>query len=93
MLSLSLAERCHHVPPSDGFLARRRTISLGQLPSPAGDGNWPGPGFPGDRRKLTLAGGAIALKVNFLPPPRTHTDGQERAVANDCSTNTSSPGT
>ena len=43
--------------------------------------NWPGPGFPGGRRKLTLTGRAIAPKVSFLAPPRTHTDGQERAVA------------
>ena len=39
----------------------------------------PGPGLPGDRRKLTLAGRAIAPKVSFLPPPRTHTDGHFRS--------------
>ena len=42
--------------------------------------SWPGPGFPGGRRKLTLAGRTIAPKVSFLAPPRTHTGGQERPV-------------
>lgn len=32
---------------------------------------WPGPGFPGNRCKLTLAGRSIAPKVSYLPPPRT----------------------
>ena len=41
------------------------------------------PGFPGDRRKLTLAGRAIAPKVSFLPPPLTHTGVQEPTVATD----------
>jgi len=42
---------------------------------------WPEPGFPGSRSKLTLAGGAIAPKVRFLAPPRTHPVGQERVLA------------
>jgi hypothetical protein len=46
-------------------------------------GSWPGPGFPGDRRKLTLAGGAIAPTVRFLAPPRTHTGGQEPSLTID----------
>ena len=37
---------------------------------------WPGPGFRGGRRKLTLASRAIASIVNFLAPPRTHTGRQ-----------------
>jgi len=40
---------------------------------------WPGPGFLGGRPKLTSAGRAIAPKVNFLAPPRTHTGGQFRS--------------
>lgn len=36
---------------------------------------WPGPGFPGGCRKLTLAGGTIASSVRFLAPPRNHTGG------------------
>jgi hypothetical protein len=40
--------------------------------------NWPGPGFLGDRSKLTLAGRAIAPKVSFPPSPRTHTGSQKR---------------
>ena len=40
------------------------------------DRKWPGPGSPRERRKLTLVGGAIAPKVGFLAPPRTHADGQ-----------------
>ena len=41
------------------------------------DGSWPGPGFPGRRSKLTLAGAANTPKVRFLAPPRTHTGGHE----------------
>jgi len=44
------------------------------------DRSWPGPGFPGGRRKLTLAGRTIAPIVTFLAPPRTHTGGQKRPV-------------
>jgi hypothetical protein len=43
---------------------------------------WSGPGFPGDRRKLTLAGRAIAPKVSFPAPPRTHTGGHDLPVTN-----------
>ena len=39
-------------------------------------GKWPGSGFPGGRRKLTLPGRAIEPKVSLLAPPRTHTGGQ-----------------
>lgn len=49
----------------------------------ATDRNWPGPGFPGGRGKLTLAGSAIASKVRFLAQPRTHTGGQKPPAAND----------
>jgi hypothetical protein len=41
---------------------------------------WPGPGFPGNRRKLTLASREIEPKVSFLPPSRTHTCGHERTL-------------
>jgi len=40
-----------------------------------------GPGSPGYRRKLTLAGRAIAPEVGFLAPPRTHTGSHDRALA------------
>lgn len=39
-----------------------------------------GTGSPRGRRKLTLAGSAIAPKVGFLAPPRTHTDGQKQPL-------------
>ena len=42
--------------------------------------NWPGPGFPRGLRKLTLAGRAVAPKVSFLAPPRTHAGGQLRVL-------------
>ena len=39
-------------------------------------------GFPlGGRRKLTPARRAIASKVNYLSPPRTHTVGHQPTVA------------
>jgi hypothetical protein len=41
---------------------------------------WPVPGFSGCRRKLTLAGNAIAPKVSFLAPPRTHNGGHLPSV-------------
>ena len=44
--------------------------------------NWPGPGFPGDRRKLTMPGRAIAPKVRFVAPARTHTDGHQQSLVN-----------
>ena len=47
------------------------------------DGNWPVPGLPYGRRKLTLVGRAHASKVSFLAQPRTHTAGQLRALATD----------
>ena len=43
--------------------------------------SWPGPGFHLDRRKLIVAGKAIAPKVRFLAPPRTPTDGHEPSPA------------
>jgi hypothetical protein len=49
-------------------------------------GSWPGPGFHGRCRKLTLAGKAIAAEVSFLAPPPTHTGGQKRSVASCCFT-------
>jgi hypothetical protein len=43
--------------------------------------SWPVPGFPGDRRNLTLTGGAIATKGRSLAPPRTHTGGHQESFA------------
>lgn len=73
--------------PSRLALALRSCPSLtGSFPSSpvaqlarSNVGRWPGPGFPGGRRKLTLAGSAVALKVSFLAGPRTDTGGQERS--------------
>ncbi len=42
------------------------------------DCSWPGPGLLCGRRKLTLAGRAVAPKVIFLARPRIHTTGQEQ---------------
>ena len=39
---------------------------------------------PGGRRKLTLAGRAMAPKVSFRAPPRTHTGGQLQSVTTGC---------
>lgn len=44
--------------------------------------SWPGPGFPGVCRKLTLAGMAAAPKISFQAPPRTHAGGQYLPLAN-----------
>jgi hypothetical protein len=44
---------------------------------------WPGPGFRGGRRKLTLADKSIAPKVSSLTRRRAHTAGQERVLATD----------
>jgi len=59
---------------------RRHAAGSGLMLSgePAIGSFWPGPGFPGGLRKLTLAGTAIWPKVIFLAPPRTHTGGQNR---------------
>lgn len=54
-----------------GDLVDHRKIKNGGEDWPAmklpvvADGKWPGPGFPGGRRKLTLAGRAIAPRVSF----------------------------
>jgi hypothetical protein len=50
------------------------------MQSPVEDSSWPVPGSPRGRRKLTLAGGAIAPKVGFLALPRTHTPGHQLTV-------------
>ena len=42
---------------------------------------WPRPGFLGGRRKLTLAGRAIAPKASFLAPPPAHTVGHKPSFA------------
>lgn len=42
------------------------------------DRKWPGPGFPGGRCKLTLAGGTITSSVSFLAQPRIHTGGHQQ---------------
>jgi hypothetical protein len=41
--------------------------------------NWPGPGLSCGRRKLALAGSAVAPKVRFLAWPRTHAAGHNRS--------------
>jgi hypothetical protein len=43
--------------------------------------NLPEPDLPGGRRKLTLAGNAIAPQVSFLDPPRTHPGGHYQSLA------------
>jgi hypothetical protein len=60
-------------------IARR---DAGKLPA-INFGSWPGLGFPGDRRKLTLAGRALAPKVIVLAQRRTHTGGQEPKFTSD----------
>ena len=48
-----------------------RLLCSSKLPGADGT-SWPGPGFPGGCRQLTLAGRAILSKVSFLALPRTH---------------------
>ena len=45
------------------------------------DWKWPRPGFPGARRKLSMPGRAIAPKVRFVAPARTHTGGHKLTLA------------